>query len=325
MANVLVTGGAGYVGSHACKRLVAAGYTPITFDNLSSGHGQAVRWGPLEEGEIGDRARLEAVFVQYQPIAVMHFAGLIQVGESVAKPALYYRANVADTLTLLDVMLAHDVKRLVFSSSAAVYGNPQSVPIDEDSPKSPINPYGMTKLIAERIFDDFGPAYGLRHVSLRYFNAAGADPDGDIGEGHEPETHLIPIILQAAAGQRDNLDIYGTDYETADGTAVRDYVHVSDLADAHLAALEYLIDGGESVSLNLGTGVGYSVREVVGAAEKVCGRPIPVQEKPRRVGDPPVLVAAATRVGEVLGWRPSHSDLDQIVETAWRWHNRAGG
>lgn len=323
MSNILVTGGAGYVGSHACKRLAAAGYTPVAYDNLSGGHRWAVQWGPLEEGEIGDKTRLEAVFVEYQPVAVMHFAGLIQVGESVAKPALYYRTNVADTLTLLDAMLAHDVTRIVFSSSAAVYGSPDTVPIDERSRKEPINPYGMTKRLAEQIFDDFGPAYGLRHVSLRYFNAAGADPDGEIGEAHDPETHLIPIILQAASGRRASLDIYGTDYPTPDGTAVRDYVHVSDLADAHLAALEYLVGGGASECLNLGTGAGYSVREVIAAAEKVCGVPIPVQEKARRAGDPPALVAAADRVQDVLGWRPSRSDLGQIVETAWHWHNRA--
>ncbi len=322
MTHVLVTGGAGYVGSHACKRLAAAGYTPVAYDNLSSGHRWAVQWGPLEEGEVGDGARLEAVLGEFQPVAVMHFAGLIQVAESVVKPALYYRSNVADTLTLLDAMLAHDVKRIVFSSSAAVYGQPDLVPIDEQSRKAPINPYGTSKRLIEQILDDFGPAYGLRHVSLRYFNAAGADPDGQIGEGHDPETHLIPIILQAASGQRGSLDIYGTDYPTADGTAVRDYVHVCDLADAHLAALEYLMDGGASVCLNLGTGAGYSVREVIAAAEEICGRPIPVQEKPRRAGDPPALVAAADRVQDVLGWRPARSDLRQIVETAWRWHQR---
>ncbi|MHA1566913.1 MAG: UDP-glucose 4-epimerase GalE [Alphaproteobacteria bacterium] len=322
MRNVLVTGGAGYVGSHACKRIASAGFTPVVYDNLCSGHRWAVQWGPLEEGDVGDRARLDTVFATYRPVAVMHFAGLIQVGESVAKPALYYQNNVAATLVLLDAMLAHDVKRIVFSSSAAVYGEPHSVPIDEASAKEPINPYGVTKRLAEQIFDDYGSAYGLRHVSLRYFNAAGADLDGEIGEGHDPETHLIPIILQVASGQRESFDIFGTDYPTPDGTAVRDYIHVSDLADAHLAALEYLLADGASVCLNLGTGAGHSVREVVAAAEKVCGGGIAVREMPRRAGDPPALVAAAERVREVLGWRPQRSDLAQIVDSAWRWHNR---
>ncbi len=322
MTNILVTGGAGYVGSHACKCMAGAGFVPVVCDDLSSGHRWAVKWGPLEQGDIGDRAHLDDVFAKYQPAAVMHFAGSIQVGESVANPALYYRNNVANTLTLLEAMLAHDVKKIVFSSSAAVYGEPDSVPIEEWSRKAPINPYGVSKRLAEQIFDDFGPAYGLRHASLRYFNAAGADPDGEIGEGHDPETHLIPIILQAASGQRARLDIYGTDYPTPDGTAVRDYVHVTDLAAAHLAALKYLLGGGESVCLNLGTGKGYSVREVIAAAEAVCGTPIPAREKPRRAGDPPALVAAADRVEDVLGWRPQYSDLRQIVETAWRWHNR---
>jgi len=318
--SVLVTGGAGYIGSHACKVLARAGYQPVVFDNLSRGHREAVRWGPLIEGDLADRNRLVMALKTHQVTTVMHFAGCAYVGESVADPAMYYRNNLEGSLSLIEAMRETGVDKIVFSSTCSTYGIPAGSPIREGAPQLPVNPYGETKLAIERALHWYGEAYGLRSVSLRYFNAAGADLEGEIGELHEPETHLVPLVLQTALEQRPHVDIYGTDYPTADGTAIRDYIHVEDLAEAHLRALEHLHAGCESTALNLGTGRGHSVREVIAAAESVCGRTIPRRETARRPGDPPVLVADPSRATEQLGWRPQHSDLRTIIRTAFAWH-----
>ena len=313
---VLVTGGAGFIGSHVCKRLAHSGYQPVVYDDLGHGFADAVRWGPLEVGALGDRARLDQVILQYRPEAVMHFAGLIAVGESVVKPGLYYRNNVADSLVLLEAVRDHGVGLFVFSSTAAVYGVPEIVPIPEDHRTAPVNPYGATKLAMEWMLADFGVAHGLRSVCLRYFNAAGADPDGALSERHDPETHALPLAIQAALGRRDCFQIFGTDYDTPDGTAIRDYIHVEDLATAHVRALEWLRQGGAGAVLNLGTGRGTSVKALVEAVTRVTGRAVPVRYAPRRAGDPPVLIAAPERARALLGWRPLWTDFDRIVETA---------
>jgi UDP-arabinose 4-epimerase len=317
---ILVTGGAGYIGAHAAKALARAGYRPIVYDSLARGHRAAVRWGPLVEGELADRETLEAAMAAYQVSAVMHFAAYAYVGESTADPALYYRNNLGGSLALLDAMRAKGVDKIVFSSTCATYGIPDAVPIPETAPQRPINPYGETKLAIERALGWYGDAYGMRAVSLRYFNAAGADPDGDIGEDHHPETHLVPLALAATLGRRPAIDIYGVDYPTPDGTAIRDYIHVTDLADAHLRALDHLRAGGESLALNLGTGQGHSVREVIAAAEAVGGKKVPAREAPRRPGDPPALVADPARAVGLLGWRPEMSNLETIIRTALAWH-----
>ena len=319
---VLVTGGAGYIGSHACKALAGAGFQPVVFDNLSRGHREAVRWGPLVEGDLADRQRLCAALIEHKVEAVMHFAAYAYVGESVTDPALYYRNNLGGTLSLLEAMREAGIGEIVFSSTCATYGIPDGVPIREDAPQRPVNPYGETKLAIERALHWYAAAYGLRSVSLRYFNAAGADPEGEIGEHHEPETHLVPLVLQAALGHRAHIDIFGTDYPTPDGTAIRDYVHVRDLAIAHLRALERLRGGGGSAAVNLGTGQGHSVREVIAAAELASGRKVPARAAPRRPGDPPALVADPSLAGEILGWHPQHSDLDTIIRTSLTWHTR---
>jgi len=321
---ILVTGGAGYIGSHACKALAEAGYLPVCYDSLVNGHREAVRWGPLVEADLADADRLEDTFRRYQVAAVMHFAAFAYVGESVAKPELYFRNNVANSLALLEAMRIHGIKRIVFSSTCATYGAPERMPIAESAPQKPVNPYGESKLMVERMLQWYGPAHGFTHASLRYFNAAGADPAGETGEDHEPETHLIPLVLEAALGRRSHIDIFGTDYPTPDGTAIRDFIHVTDLVDAHVKALARLLAGGLSVALNLGTGSGHSVREVIAAAERITGRRIARRETARRAGDPPVLVAEASRAREVLGWTPKLSDLDTILTTAWAWHNRRG-
>jgi UDP-glucose-4-epimerase GalE len=321
--SILVTGGAGYIGSHAAKALSRAGYRPIVYDNLSRGHRHAVRWGPFVEGDLVDRARLAAAFAEHDVSAVMHFAAFAYVGESVADPGLYYRNNVGGTIALLDAMQAAGIREIVFSSSCATYGIPAQVPIAETTAQSPVNPYGETKLAIERALLWYANAHGMRHVALRYFNAAGADPEGEIGEEHEPETHLIPLVLRAALGQGAPVEIYGTDYPTPDGTAVRDYIHVTDLAEAHVRALDHLAAGRNSAALNLGTGGGCSVREVIAAAERAGARPVPRRDAPRRAGDPPVLVADARLAQELLGWRPAHSDLETIMRTALAWHERA--
>ena len=319
---VLVTGGAGYIGSHACKALAGAGFQPVVFDNLSRGHREAVRWGPLVEGDLADRQRLCAALIEHKVEAVMHFAAYAYVGESVTDPALYYRNNLGGTLSLLEAMREAGIGEIVFSSTCATYGIPDGVPIREDAPQRPVNPYGETKLAIERALHWYAAAYGLRSVSLRYFNAAGADPEGEIGEHHEPETHLVPLVLQAALGHGPHIEIYGTDYPTPDGTAIRDYVHVCDLAIAHLRALERLRGGGGSAAVNLGTGQGHSVREVIAAAELASGRKVPARAAPRRPGDPPALVADPSLAGEILGWHPQHSDLDTIIRTSLTWHTR---
>jgi UDP-arabinose 4-epimerase len=317
---VLVTGGAGYIGSHACKVLAQAGYQPVVFDNLSRGHRTAVRWGPLVEGDLTERDKLTTTLEHHRISAVMHFAAFAYVGESVTDPARYYANNLVGTLSLLETMRDAGVDKLVFSSTCATYGTPTELPIRESSPQRPVNPYGETKLAIERALHWYGEAYGLRSVSLRYFNAAGADPEGEIGEWHEPETHLVPLVLEAAIGERRQVDIYGTDYPTPDGTAIRDYIHVQDLAEAHLRALKHLRAGRHSVALNLGTGRGHSVREVIRAAEAASGKSIACRETARRPGDPPVLVADPSLAAEVLGWRTRISDLDTIVCTALDWH-----
>ena len=322
MTAILVTGGAGYIGSHACKALAAAGYRPVAYDNLVHGHEWAVKWGPLERGDILDGARIAAVIAAYRPSAVMHFAAFAYVGESIAEPAKYYRNNVLGTLTLLEAMRSANLDAIVYSSSCATYGVPGAVPISEDADQKPINPYGASKLMTERILADFNTAYGLKSISLRYFNAAGADPDGELGEDHEPEPHLIPRVLDTAMGDRPSVTILGNDYDTPDGTCIRDYVHVSDIADAHVRALKALEEGGSSQAYNLGTGVGISVLQVIGAAERVTGRAIATAIGPRRAGDPATLIANPARVGVELGWRPRFSTIDEMIGTAWSWHLR---
>jgi UDP-arabinose 4-epimerase len=318
METVLLVGGAGYVGSHAAKCLAGHGYRPVIYDNLSRGHAQPVsKWGPVEVGDIADRARLGEVMARHAPRAVMHFAAFAYVGESVTDPALYYVNNVAGTLSLLDAMRTAGVRHLVFSSTCATYGVPAGLPIGEETVQNPINPYGRSKLMVEQILADYAQAYDLRSACLRYFNAAGADPDGEIGEAHDPETHLIPIALDVAAGRRAAVSVYGNDYPTRDGTCVRDYVHVVDLAEAHVLAAQRLLAGEASLQLNLGNGEGHTVREVIEMAEEVTGRPIPIEWSARRPGDPAVLVASAQKARAVLGWQPRFPALRQIIETAW--------
>jgi len=317
--HVLVVGGAGYIGSHAVRALVRAGHEVTVYDNLSLGHRQAVPAERLVVGALEDTARLIEVLGSRRIDAVMHFAAFTLVGESVADPQKYYLNNIGGSLSLFAAMRETGVRRCVFSSTAAVYGEPERVPIREDAPLAPVNPYGFTKLTIERSLADFAQAYGWGTAALRYFNAAGAHPDGDIGEDHRPESHLIPIVLQVALGQREAIQIFGDDYATPDGTCVRDYIHVEDLAAAHVLALEKLQEG-VALQANLGVGQGYSVREVIDTCRKITGRPIAERIAPRRAGDPPSLVADASRAASLLGWRPQHSDLQTIVETAWRWH-----
>jgi UDP-glucose-4-epimerase GalE len=319
---VLVTGGAGYIGSHTAKTLKAAGHEPIVLDNLIYGHTWAVQWGPFEQGDLADMAFLRSVFDRHAIDAVIHFAANAYVGESMTDPSKYFRNNTFNTLNLLDTMVAWGVKRMVFSSTCATYGDPQRIPIDESHPQAPVNPYGESKLFVERILHWYGKAYELRSVALRYFNASGADPEGDIGEDHDPETHLIPLVIEAALGRRPPVGVFGSDYPTPDGTAIRDYIHVMDLADAHVKALAYLAGDGASTAINLGTGHGHSVREVIQTVEQVGGNPVPSTTSPRRAGDPPQLVADARRAKDVLGWTPRYPDLGTIIEHAWKWHTR---
>lgn len=323
--NVLVTGGAGYVGSHAASALRAAGFVPITYDNLSRGHREFVRFGPLEVGDILDEARLVDVLKSSRPSAVMHFAAFAYVGESVEAPLDYYRNNFAGAITLLGAMQKCGVSRFIFSSTCAVYGTPEEQPMRETLPLAPINPYGRSKLMVEQALMDASAAHGLRSVSLRYFNASGAHPSGEIGERHDPETHLIPRALMAVSGKVEALEVFGTDYPTPDGTAIRDYIHVCDLADAHVAALQYLENGGETAALNLGTGRGYSVREVVDATARVTGRKPACRYVGRRPGDPPMLVADAGAAKRVLGFEAKWTDLDAIIASAWAWYGKEIG
>jgi UDP-glucose 4-epimerase len=319
---LLVVGGAGYIGSHMVKHLLRRGCDVVTFDNLSTGHRDAVLGGEFVLGDLADRDALDALFSQYQFDAVFHFASFIQVGESVKEPAKYYANNVVNTLKLLDAMVAHGVGRFVFSSTAAVYGEPAYTPIDEAHPKQPINPYGKTKWMVEQILEDYDRAYGLRSIALRYFNAAGADPEGQLGERHDPETHLIPLVLQAASGRRPHISVFGRDYDTPDGTCIRDYIHVADLADAHWLALDKLMQGAASAAYNLGNGNGFSVQEVIDTAASVTGRAIPVVDAPRRDGDPARLVADSTAARQALNWQPTRFDLESIIEDAWKWECR---
>jgi len=325
LTSILVTGGAGYIGSHSCKALARAGFEPVTYDSLVHGHEWAVRWGPLVQGDIADKQRLVEVIRRHDIKAIMHFAAFLEVGESMRLPLRYLQNNVAGTVSLLEAAVETGVRHVVFSSTAAVFGTPERVPIDEAHPKAPVNTYGASKLMIEQALHWVEAPHGITHAILRYFNAAGADPDGETGEDHTPETHLIPLILQAAMGQRPAIDIYGTDWPTPDGTCIRDYIHVTDLADAHVKALQHLIGGGKSLSLNLGTGRGHSVREVIDAVGRVTGKPVPARETGRRDGDPAVLVADPGAAQQILGWIPALSDIEPIVETAWRWANRRQG
>lgn len=320
-SKILVTGGAGYIGSHTCKALATAGYLPVTYDNLASGHRSAVKWGPFEEGDIADLTRLDEILTEHAPSAILHFAAFAYVGESVTNPGKYYRNNVLGSLALLEAAREHKINKVVFSSTCATYGIPDTLPINEDNNQNPINPYGASKLMVERMLADFGTAHGIKSVILRYFNAAGADPANEIGESHSPETHLIPLVLDAASGQRPFVEFFGVDYPTLDGTCVRDFIHVSDLADAHVLALQYLEKIGRSNVFNLGVGVGFSLRDIVNSAEKITGRTIPVRIGPRRDGDPPILISDASKAKKVLGWNPSRG-LEETISTAWAWHQR---
>jgi len=322
---VLVTGGAGYIGSHTCKALSLAGHEPVAFDNLSTGHADAVQWGPLHRGDILDSEALDVAFSLYRPDVVLHFAALAYVGESVIDPGNYYRVNVTGTQALFDAMRRQGVAQIVLSSSCATYGIPEMLPISEDTPRQPVNPYGFTKLAVERMAADYERAYGMRWVALRYFNAAGADPDGELGERHDPETHVIPLVIRAALGTAPPFSVMGRDYPTADGSAVRDYVHVTDLADAHVLAMQYLVEGGGSGAFNLATGRGTSVLEVIQAVETVLGRRVPVRDAPRRPGDPPALYARAELAAKVLGWQPRFVDIEQMVATAVEWFRPDAG
>lgn len=320
--HILVCGGAGYIGSHMVKLLSESGHSVTTFDNLSTGHRVAVKWGDFVEGDLLNPADLEKLFAENDFDAVMHFSARSLVGESVAEPELYYRNNVVGTFNLLEAMRATGVNKFVFSSTAATFGYPVRDAIDEEHPQNPINPYGQTKLAVEKMLEDYAPAYGLRSVSLRYFNAAGADPEGEIGEAHDPETHLIPNVLKAALDSSRRLKVFGNDYTTRDGTCVRDYIHILDLCRAHLLALEFIEGEGGAHGFNLGNGQGFSILEVIHAAREVTGREIPFDMAERRAGDPPVLVANSERARQVLGWSPQYTDIKSIIKTAWDWHRK---
>ena len=321
MEKVLIIGGAGYIGSHMCKYLANHGYTPVVLDNLIYGHREAVKWGPFIEGSMADAPLLKQIFSEHEIAAVMHFAAFCYVGESVTEPAKYYQNNVAATLTLLQTMVEQRVNNFIFSSSCATYGEPVEIPMTEDHPKNPINPYGRTKLMVEQILEDFREAYGLKSTSLRYFNAAWADPEGELGEDHRPDTHLIPLVLQTALRQREAINIFGDDYPTKDGTCIRDYIHIEDLSQAHLLALEKLFKGEPGDQYNLGNGDGHSVKEVIETAREVTGKTIPAQVTERRAGDPAVLISSSEKAFKELGWKPQYPDLNDIIATAWRWHS----
>ena len=320
MKNILVVGGAGYIGSHMCKHLAINGYMPVVLDNLVCGHKEAVKWGPFFEGSMADKKLVEQIFSKYEIQAVMHFAAFCYVGESVTEPGKYYRNNVAAPINLLEVMVKKNISNFIFSSSCATYGEPLEIPITEKHPQNPISPYGRSKLMMEQILDDFFNAYGIKYISLRYFNAAGADPDGELGEDHRPETHLIPLVLQTAMGLKKEIKIFGDNYPTRDGTCIRDYIHIDDLAQAHLLALERLLNGQPRGIYNLGNGAGYSVKEVIDMARNITGKHITFRIVDKRFGDPAVLISSSQKAVEELGWRPKFPDLRTIIETAWRWH-----
>ena len=317
---MLVTGGAGYIGAHACKALKAAGYTPVTYDSLVTGWEEAVKFGPFEQGDLLDRARLDEVFAKHKPVAVMHFAALSQVGEAMSKPGMYWRNNVGGSLNLIEAAVDAGCKQFVFSSTCATYGEQDGVTLDEDCAQDPLNAYGASKRAVEDILRDFEAAFGLRHVIFRYFNVAGADPEAEVGEFHQPETHLIPLVLQAIDGQRPQLSIHGTDYDTPDGTCIRDYVHVSDLVDAHVLGLKWLEGGKDSRAFNLGTGTGFSVREVIDQSRVVTNKSVPYEEGPRRAGDATALVSGSARAVEELGWEPKRSNMSDMIRDAYAWH-----
>ncbi len=316
---ILITGGAGYIGSHVVKALGEKGYNLLIVDNLSNGHREAVLYGKLAIGDIGNKEFIKKVVSEFAPDVVMHFSAFIEVGISVKEPLSFYKNNVIGTLNLLEVLIENKIDKFIFSSTAAVYGIPEKIPIPEEHRINPINPYGKTKAVIEKALEDFSKAYNFKYVSLRYFNASGADPSGRIGESHNPETHLIPLVLQTAKGEREAIRIYGTDYPTEDGTCIRDYIHVNDLADAHILAMEYLVEGGESDIFNCGYGYGYSVREVIETAKKITGKNFKVIEDKRREGDPPILVADSKKLKEKLNWKPKFDDLETIIKTAWDW------
>jgi UDP-glucose-4-epimerase GalE len=322
MTRVLVTGGAGYIGSHTCKLLASEGFEVAVVDNLSRGHREFVKWGPLIEADIGDTARLREALVRFRPAAVIHFAAFAYVGEATGDPGLYYRNNVGGTLSLLEAMREAGIGNIIVSSTCAIYGQPDRVPITEEEAQKPINPYGATKLVMERMCRDFEAAHGLRWVALRYFNASGCDLEGEVGERHDPEPHLIPRLLMAVDGEIGALEVFGTDYPTPDGTCIRDYIHVADLASAHVKAARHLIEGGASDAFNLGTGQGSSVLDIIKAGERATGRPVPYTTAPRREGDPARLVADPSRAHRVLDWRAVNSDLDVILSSAWAWHRK---
>lgn len=319
---ILIVGGAGYIGSHVNKVLNERGYETIILDNLSYGHEESVKWGTLCKCDLANINEVDDIFTKYDINAVMHFSSFIDVGESVRNPEKYYNNNVVNTMNLLNVMLKHDVKKFIFSSTCATYGIPQKIPLTENHPQNPINPYGWTKLMVERILKDYDTAYGLKSIILRYFNASGADESGIIGEWHNPETHLIPLILDAAMGKREDIKIFGTDYDTPDGTCIRDYIHVTDLADAHILSLEYLNKNNQSNQFNLGNGQGFSVREVIESVKRVTGRNFNVTQTQRREGDPAILIGSSKKAKDTLGWDPQYVNIDKIIETAWNWHQK---
>lgn len=319
---ILVTGGAGYIGSHVCKALKQQGFTPVVYDNLCSGNTSAVKWGPFEEGDIRDRERLSQVISAHHPKAIMHFAALIQVAESVADPSLYYHNNVYGSFCLLEEARKHNIQHMIFSSTAAVYGYAKTSPISEDTKKAPINPYGHTKLMMEQMIQDYSSAYGLHHAILRYFNAAGADPDCEIGTAYKKDTHIIPLLMTVASNLMPCIKLFGTDYDTPDGTAVRDYIHVSDLANVHILALQHILSGKENLTLNIGTNTGLSVKDIIEIARSVTGHPIKAELAARRAGDPATLVADATQAQKILNWKPVHSSPETIVKTAWAWKQK---
>ena len=322
MRNVLVTGGAGYIGSHTCLALSREGFTPVVLDNLTNGHREFVQWGPFELADVRDRRRLDQVFSTYRPLAVVHFAGLIEVADSIANPIAFFDNNITGSLTLLAAAMNAGVQALVFSSTCATYGIPDQVPMPESHAQKPISPYGRSKLVVEQVLSELGQYKDFRSVSLRYFNAAGAEPESALGEWHDPETHVIPLAIQAAKGLRSHFKIFGSDYPTRDGTCIRDFVHVMDLAEAHVRAVEYLLSGGKSIALNLGTGKGTSVKEIIEAVENVSGSRLPIEHALRRDGDPPELVADNSGARKALAWSPRH-DFGSIIDSAWRWHSRA--
>lgn len=319
---ILIVGGAGYIGSHVNKELHKRGYETVVYDNLIYGHREHVKWGVFEYGDLSNTARLEEVFHKYKIEAVFHFAAFAYVGESVSNPSKYYYNNVANTINLLNIMVRHDVKYFVFSSTCATYGEPDTVPITEDMPQRPINPYGKSKLMVERILEDYENAYGLHSCCLRYFNAAGDDIDMEIGEFHSPETHIIPLVLDAAIGYRESVKVFGNDYDTLDGSCIRDYIHVQDLADAHIRALTYMQKNNMSNRFNLGTNKGTSVIEIIDVAQRVTGKKIKVEYAERRAGDPAKLIGGCEKVKKILGWNPKYSDIEIIMETAWNWHQK---